>query len=123
MDKTSGAFGFGDDWDQTRCDENIASRTLELDDIWKTSAFEGGNGSDMSRIGPDHFFVRCEPDPGEHRFSGKSYYYCFAIRNAYPVQRQVTIRIAAAGWNYFGAQMQHYVMRRGDAYQVVGAER
>jgi hypothetical protein len=122
MDRTTRSIGFGDDWDQTRRDENVASRTLELDDIWITSAFEGGNGNDMYRIGPDHYFVRCEPDPGEHRFSNKSYYYCFAIRNAYPVQRKVTVRIAAAGWNYFGSQMQHYVTRRGDDYHVVGAD-
>lgn len=113
---------FGAEWDQTRRIEGIASRSLELDDISMTSEFEGGNGMDMGRIGPDHYFVRCEPDPGEHRFSGKSYYFCFAIRNPYAVQRKVTVRIAAAGWNYFGSQSQHYVIRRGDSFQVVGSE-
>jgi hypothetical protein len=68
-----GVHDFGAEWDQTRRAEGIASRSLELDDISMTSEFEGGNGMDMGRIGPDHYFVRCEPDPGEHRFSGKSY--------------------------------------------------
>ena len=107
---------FGDDWDQSRRTRRIAGRTLDLDDIWMTSVFEGGNGMDMGRIGPDHYFVRCEPDPGEHRFSGKSYYFCFAVRNPQPVARKVVIRIAASGWNYFGSQTRHYVVRRGDSY-------
>jgi hypothetical protein len=120
--ESRGLAGFGRDWDQTRRAEGISSRSLELEDIAMTSEFEGGNGMDMSRIGPDHYFVRCEPDPGEHRFSGKSYYFCFAIHNPLPVQRRVTVRIAAAGWNYFGLQSRHYIMRRGDSFEVVGAE-
>ena len=76
----------------------------------------------MGRIGPDHYFVRCEPDPGEHRFSNKSYYFCFAIRNPMPVARMVRIRVAAAGWNYFGRQTRHYVVRRGDTWRVCGDE-
>ena len=117
-----GLTDFGKDWDQSRRAEGVAGRSLELDDISMTSEFEGGNGMDMGRIGPNNYFVRCEPDPGEHRFSGKSYYFCFAIRNPEPLARVVTIRIAAAGWNYFGAQTRHYVLRRGDSYLVVGAE-
>jgi len=113
---------FGSAWDQSRHAEGIAGRTLERDDILITSAFEGGNGTDMGRIGPDHYFVRCEPDPGEHRFSNKSYYFCFAVRNPQPLARLVRIRIAAAGWNYFGSQTQHYVVRRGDTYLVAGAD-
>jgi hypothetical protein len=115
-----GLADFGCNWDQTRRNEGIRSRSLELDDIEMTSQFEGGNGMDMSRIGPDHYFVRCEPDPGEHRFSGKSYYFCFAMRNPLTVQRRVTVRIAAAGWNYFGLQSRHYIVRRGDSFEVVG---
>jgi hypothetical protein len=122
MNTAARVWGFGDDWDQSRRNENIAGRKLDLDDIRVTSEFEGGNGYDMGRIGPDHYFVRCEPDPGEHRFSGKSYYFCFAMRNTQPVQRKVTVRVAAAGWNYFGSQTQHYVVRRGDGYQVFGEE-
>lgn len=118
----TGLKAFGREWDQTRRNENIAGRTLELDDISITSEFEGGNGYEMGRLGPDHYFVRCEPDPGEHRFSGKSYYYCFALWNPQPVQRRITVRIAAHGWNYFGSQMQHYIARRGSDYQVFGAE-
>lgn len=122
MDAISSAIDFGADWDQTRRLENVATRILDLDDIWMSSAFEGGNGSDMGRLGPDHYFVRCEPDPGEHRFSGKSYYFCFAIRNTLPIQRWITVRIAAAGWNYFGSQSQHYTARRGNAWQVFGSD-
>ena len=96
MDMSMQQHGFGDDWDQSRRNEKVAGRSLELDDISMTSEFEGGNGMDMGRIGPDHYFVRCEPDPGEHRFSGKSYYFCFAMRNPMPVARKVVIRIAAA---------------------------
>lgn len=113
---------FGADWDRMRYDEEVAGRTLDLDDIWITSAFEGGNGTDIERIGPGHYFVRCEPDPGEHRFSGKSYYFCFAIHNPQSLARAVRIRVAAAGWNYFGAQTRHYVVRRGDVWTVVGED-
>jgi hypothetical protein len=118
----SGLKTYGKEWDQTRRDEKIASRTLELDDISITSEFEGGNGMDMGRIGPDRYFVRCEPDPGEHRFSGKSYYFCFALWNPLPITRKVSVQIAAHGWNYFGLQTQHYTARRGNASRVLGAE-
>lgn len=120
VDKAAKTVQFGEDWDQSRRAENIASRTLDLPDIWISSEFEGGNGMDMGRLGPDHYFVQCEPDPGEHRFSGKSYYFCFAIRNPYPTQRRIAVRVAANGWNYFGGQTQHYIVRRRNEYQVVG---
>src|SRR5690348_17319649 len=122
MGRSAKAIQFGDGWDQSRRAEKVAGRTLDLPDIWITSDFEGGNGMDLGRVGPDHYFLRCEPDPGQHRFSGKSYYFCVAIRNPYPTQRRIAVRVAAHGWNYFGAQTRHYVVRRGGSYQVVGAE-
>ncbi len=53
MDMSMQQHGFGDDWDQSRRNEKVAGRSLDLDDIWMTSEFEGGNGMDMGRIGPD----------------------------------------------------------------------
>lgn len=117
-----GLASFGKDWDQTRTKEAIAGRSLSLDDISMSSEFEGGNGMDMDRLGPDTYFVRCEPDPGAHRFSGKSYYFSFAVHNPQPVARKISIQIAAHGWNYFGTQTQHYITRRGASWQVFGAE-
>jgi hypothetical protein len=99
-------------WDTARSGGDGA-RVFEDAGILLATDFEGGNGADWRALGPDHYSMRLEPEPGEHLYSGKQYYFCFGARNRRPTRRTVRIRLAAYGWGFWAAQTQHVVLRRG----------
>src|SRR5688500_10339145 len=66
-------------WDTARSGGD-GSRIFEDADILLATDFEGGNGADWRALGPDHYSMRMEPEPGAHLYSGKQYYFCFGAR-------------------------------------------
>lgn len=106
-------------WDPARV-AGGDGRTYIDDRVEIATDFEGGNGTDIRRLGADHYSVRLEPEPGSHRFSGKSYYFCFAIRNLEQVERSVQVRVDAAGWDYFGSETRHVCIYRNGTWTEFG---
>jgi hypothetical protein len=107
-----GLSGYDPGWEQVRSD-STAGRVFDDGSLLLATDFEGGNGADFRRLGPAHYFMRLERDPGTHPFSGKSYYFNVGMRNRETLSRTVRLRLEAFGWNYFGAQTGHVVVRRG----------
>ena len=66
-------------WDQARAGGQ--GRVYEDAQILLGTDFEGGNGTDIRRLGADSFAITLEDEPGGHDYSGKPYYVCFGIRN------------------------------------------
>ena len=104
-------------WEQARANGD-ESRVYEDDGVLIATDFEGGNGRDIRLLGPDHYAVTLELEPGTHRFSGRSYYYCFGIQNKRANRRTVRVRVEArpgGGDQDFGG-IKHAVIRRGGAW-------
>ena len=109
----SGLCRYNPCWDTTR-GEQAEGRVLEDDAILLATDFEGGNGTDLRRLGPDHYAIGLEPEPGEHRFSGMGYYFCFGVRNLQDKRRSIRIRLEAVGFDGKWAEdTRHVVLRRG----------
>ena len=67
-------------WDQSRA-QGKHSRVYEDDEVVFATDFEGGNGCDLSKIGEDRYFLRLEPEIGNHSYGEMAYYVCFGMRN------------------------------------------
>jgi hypothetical protein len=101
-------------WDQGRAGRE-PSRVLEDGPLFLATDFEGGNGAALRRLAPDHCYVRLEPEPGEHPYSGSAYYLCVGLRNRGGPARRVRLRGQAPSkpeWRW-GPQLRHVVLRRG----------
>ena len=102
-------------WDQTRAQVG-AERVFEDDDLLIATDFECGNGRAIRPLGGDRYAMDLEPDPGAHRFSGKSYYFCFGVRSKRGGSRQIRMRLRNCGFPEWYAWTRHVVTRRGDAW-------
>ena len=101
-------------WDQGRAGTE-PSRVLQDTTLLLATDFEGGNGAGLRRLGPDHYYVRLEPEPGEHPYSGNGYYLSVGLQNRSGPARTVRLRVQAPTkpeWRW-GAQQRHMVLRRG----------
>lgn len=101
-------------WDQARA-QGGAGRVFEDDSIQLATDFEGGNGTDLRRIGTDHYSVTLETEPGDHPYSGTGYYLCLGVLNRRSEARSIRVRVRAPTkpeWRW-AAQMQHMIVRRG----------
>ena len=109
----SGLCSYNPIWEQARA-QGGEGRVYEDGDILIASDFEGGNGSHIRRAGLDAYVVTLEPEPGQHRFSGASYYYCFGMQNLRPDPRRIKVRLEARapGNESFGQGVRHAVLRR-----------
>ena len=109
----AGLAGLNPLWDQSRA-EAAPGRIYEDDSVLIATDFEGGNGTDIRRLGPDRYAITLEPEPGSHRFSGRSYYFCFGVRNkrAAPATVRVTVQAQPHANEDFGG-IKHAVVRRG----------
>ena len=111
-------------WDQARARDGGAGRVLEDDSVLLATDFEGGNGAELRRIGPDHYAMRLETEPGEHAYSGNGYYLCFGVRNRRGAARTIRVRVQAPTkpeWRW-AAQMRHMVLRRGGEWSQLDPE-
>ena len=72
------------------------TRVYEDDQVLIATDFEGGNGAHIRRLGSGEYAVTLEPEPGEHRFSGRSYYYCVGVRSKRPAASTVRLRLEGA---------------------------
>ncbi len=108
-------------WDQTRarrgndyvfCDDRV---TLATD-------FECGNG-----VGPrredDGYALDLEPEPGEHHFSGKSYYFCCGLRNRTGRPLTTSLRLYGNMNGQFAEGTRSVVLRVGDGWDHLPPER
>ena len=103
-------------WDSARSAQP-EGRVWEDDAIILATDFEGGNGTNVRPLGRNHYAIDLEPEPGEHRFSGKGYYFCFGVRNRLHESRWVQIRLQAAGFDgKWSAGTRHVVLRRGGCW-------
>ena len=100
-------------WDQTRTREGKGC-VYEDKQVLIATDFECGNGTSIGRAGPDTFAMELEPEPGEHRFSGQSYYFCFGVRNKLPEPRTIRLNLRNHGLSQWYEQTQHVVTRRGN---------
>jgi len=109
---TTGLCKYDSCWDTARA-EQAEGRVLEDDAVLLATDFEGGNGADIRRVGPDHYAIRLEPEPGAHRFSHMGYYFCFGVRNRQAQPRSVRIRLEAVGFDGNWTEgTRHVVLRR-----------
>ena len=106
-------------WDQSRASEN-RSRVYEDEEIVFATDFEGGNGRDLSRLGRDRYFLRLEPESGDHSYSEMAYYVCFGMRNKKEHSRLVRVLMEGriTGQTAWSAQ-EHMIVRRGDDWQQI----
>jgi hypothetical protein len=106
--------GYDPRWERVRT-RGDASRVYDGPDVLLATDFEGGNGAGIRQLGQDLYRIALEPEPGAHRFSGSSYYYCFGIQNKAVAPRRVRVRLEAnaPGSECFGSGVRHAVLRRG----------
>jgi hypothetical protein len=110
----SGLSRYNPVWEQARARDG-AGRVFEDDSIGLATDFESGNGTDLRCIGPDHYAVTLETEPGDHPYSGNGYYLCVGVVNRRSEARSVLLRVQAPTkpeWRW-AAQMQHMILRRG----------
>ncbi len=104
-------------------DHSRKDRVLLDDRLLLATDFEGANGVALTAIGPDHYQLELESEPGNHAFSGWGYYFCFGIRNCRSEQRRVTIRLLASTRDRaFAVGTRSAVIRRGDTWNELGPD-
>jgi hypothetical protein len=110
-------------WDQARVTGD-STRVYTDDGIVIATDFEGGNGAHIRPLGNDRYALALEPEPGNHRFSGFSYYYCVGVRNRRHNPRTVRIclRAKTPGNEAFGTGIRHAVIRRGGSWYHLDAK-
>ena len=108
-------------WDQTRA-RRQSDYVLVDDRITLATDFECGNGCHPRREG-EGYAVDLEPEPGSHRFSGKSYYFCCGLQNHTGRRTTVPLRLHAAMDGQFGVGTGHVVVRQGDAWSHLETDR
>jgi len=112
----SGLHRYNPCWEAARS-QGSETRVYQDDSILIATDFEGGNGDNLRCLDKDYYAVRLEPEPGQHRFSGKAYYFCFGIRNQRTESRRVRVRIETEGWDgNWAKQTKHVVLRRGERW-------
>jgi len=102
-------------WDRTRATCG-GDYVYEDDEILIATDFECGNGQNIRRLDAARYALDLEPEPGRHRFSGKSYYFCFGVRNKRPEARTLVMELRNHGLPQWYEQTQHVVTRRGDVW-------
>lgn len=107
-------------WDRTRAE--LPGRTYKDADTSLGSDFECGNGYGFRKVAGDHYTVEVEPDPGEHIFSGKGYYFCFAVRNNRGVPRRLTLEVCSPHQEDYAWRTQHVIVKRGTGWSHLPAE-
>ena len=121
----SGLSTYNPIWDQSRASTGDG-RTFEDEAIIIATDFEGGNGSNIKKVGADHFSIDLEPEPGEnpYGYSGIAYYVCFGVRNKLNRERTVRVRLngICMGREDFSAQ-RHMVIRKGPTWHQLQADR
>jgi hypothetical protein len=73
--------------------------------------FECGNGTGF-RAAPDGYHVDLQPEPGEHAFGGKAYYFCVALENQLPHPRDVRVWLHGHHDGKFGEGTRYAVLHR-----------
>ena len=112
----SGLHRYNPCWEAVRS-QGSESRVYGDDSILIASDFEGSNGDNLRRLDEDYYAVRLEPEPGQHIYSGKAYYFCVGIRNQRTEPRAVRVRIETDGWDgKWAEQTKHVVLRRGERW-------
>ena len=118
-------------WDNARAQAGV-TRIYEDEAVLIATDFEGGNGTDFRLLGENHYALRLEPEPGQHRFENAAYYVNFGIRNKSEEKLEVRVRREAhtherEDWK----DQKHMVLRRGgrwsqldpaDLHPVAGLE-
>ena len=103
-------------WEQARAGGD-PGRVYQDDAVLIATDFEGGNGTNIRRLGDDYYALELEPEPGSHPYSDKAYYFCFGVRNLLPGKRTVRVRLEVRnGWDNWPTETQHVVLRRGGAW-------
>lgn len=103
-------------WDQSRRD--LPNTTHEDDEVLLASNFECGNGRNFRKLAEDRYAMDIEPEPGQHVYSGRGYYFCFAVRNKLRKPRTITIEIASV-WppgRQPHSNNEHVILKRGDRW-------
>ena len=100
-------------WDQTRA-QSGNTYTYEDEAVHIATDFECASGTNFRPDG-NGYAIDLEPEPGEHRFGGRAYYYCFGIQNKHVQPKQITVRLHG---NMDGAfiDQSHAVLRRGNTW-------
>lgn len=101
-------------WDQTRA-ESGENYIYEDEHVLIATDFECASGINFRPDG-DGYAIDLEPEPGDHAYSGMSYYYCFGICNKSPEPRRLPVRLHGNMREKFAADQAHAVLRRGDAW-------
>jgi len=79
-------------WDQSRhARAEEQGYVLASDGVLLATDFECGNGRNIRQAGPDSYEIDLEPEPGDHRYGGLSYYYCFGAANIGPHAHRIRV--------------------------------
>ncbi len=103
-------------WDPAR--RNLPERVYEDEDVILASNFECGNGFRFHKPAEGRYRFELEPEPGNHDFSGKAYYFCFVALNKHGTPRHITVEVAnpifhEASW---AEATRFVIVRRGDSW-------
>jgi hypothetical protein len=116
--------GYNPLWEAARARDGGEGRVFEDEAVLLATDFEGGNGTDLHRIGPDHYSIRLETEPGQHAYSGNGYYLCFGVHNRRGQGRTIHVRVQAPTrpeWRW-AAQMRHMILRQGGEWRQLAPD-
>jgi len=107
-------------WDQSRrARADAEGYVLASDGVLLATDFECANGHNIRQSGPDSFEIDLEPEPGDHRYGGLSYYYCFGVANLGPKVRRVRVALHSYMGDIetgIGEGTAHAIVRRGSGW-------
>ena len=108
-------------WDQTRA-ESGGAYVYGDEEVMIATDFECANGTNIRPDG-EGYALDLEPEPGDHAYSGMSYYFCFGVVNKRDGARRLPVRVRGGMRDKFAADQAHAVLRRGERWFQLAPER
>ncbi len=107
-------------WDQSRhARADVQGYVLESDGVLLATDFECANGRNIQQTGQESYEIDLEPEPGKHRYSGLSYYYCFGAANRGNEARRIRVTLHSYMGDIetgIGEGTAHAVVRQGSSW-------
>jgi hypothetical protein len=106
-------------WDRTRA-ERGGAHVFADDRVELATDFECGNGAHPRSEGGG-YAIDLEPEPGEHRFGGKAYYFCVGVRNLTGRDLRLRLRLYGRYGGGFATGTRSVVLRAGGQWSHLPA--
>jgi len=102
-----------------------AGSTWQDDQVRITSDFECGNGCNIDRHPTEAncYTIDVEPEPGEHRFKGMAYYFCFRVTRLDRALKSLRVWMKGNASGAFSNDQKHVVLRHQGQWAELGPDR